>query len=114
MARPDVWEELDDLLDAERGALLAGDLGGLPAIVARKERLLDRLGAAAGTAENLDRLKARAIANQGLIAAALEGVRSARERLAVARAGGPPLSTYDVSGKASVHGATGGTISRRA
>jgi flagellar biosynthesis/type III secretory pathway chaperone len=115
MSRNDPIAALERLLERERAALLAGDLAQLPALIAGKERLLPALEhAARPEAAALDRLKARAEANQVLLDAALHGVRAARARLETARSGGPALSTYDARGKAESHAPARPSVERRA
>ncbi|MDH3264318.1 MAG: flagellar biosynthesis protein FlgN [Paracoccaceae bacterium] len=116
MSRSEPVVALARLLEQERAALLSGDLAQLPALVAGKERLLLALEEATARpdADALDRLKARATANQALLDAALRGVRAARARLETARAGGPALSTYDARGKAESHAPERPSIERRA
>lgn len=107
--------EMEALLGAEREALLSGALGQLPALIAAKERLLPGLESAPpADAALAERLHRRAAANQVLLDAALKGLRAARERIETARAGGPPLSTYDASGRAERHAPTRPSVTRRA
>lgn len=115
MSGSDPAAGLDRLLEQEREALVSGDLARLPALIADKERLLAALerGAPPGAAA-LERLRARATANQVLLDAALRGVRAARARLETARSGGPALSTYDARGKAESHAPARPNVERRA
>lgn len=116
MSRSDPVAALERLLEQERAALLSGDLAQLPKFIAGKERLLLLLEQAAARpdAAALDRLRARAMANQLLLDAALRGVRAARARLETARSGGPALSTYDARGKAESHAPARPGVERRA
>jgi flagellar biosynthesis/type III secretory pathway chaperone len=102
------------LLDTERAALLAGDLGALPRFVADKEALIATLEGAAPYPATLDRLRHAAASNQILLDAALRGMRAARERIEIARGGGPSLNTYDASGKAETRGTPRPSFERRA
>lgn len=108
-------EDLAALLAEERARLLAGDLAVVPALIFRKERLLSHLQTGAPPpAPVLERLKAAAQANQGLLDAALRGVRAARERLESLRAGGAALSTYDARGRAATLTSARPSVERRA
>lgn len=102
------------LLEEERRVLLAGDFAALADLGDRKERLLAIAESSTRPdAPGLAALRSAAEANRLLLAAALRGVRAARERLDTARSGGPALSTYDASGRAETHG-RGTTVERRA
>ncbi|MGR3805989.1 flagellar biosynthesis protein FlgN [Marinibacterium profundimaris] len=93
-------EELDQLLDAERRALVSGELEELARLHDTKERLvsglstLDRMEAA-----ELKDLRDKMTRNQALLDSAMEGIRSVAERMAELRRLRQSLSTYDRDGK---------------
>ncbi len=93
-------DALGRLFDLEAQALRCGDLSGLEAGAEAKIALATRLAAAtAPDPAVLRRLHAAAARNACLIAAAAEGVRAARDRLAaLARAAGG-TDTYDGGGQ---------------
>ncbi|WP_299372669.1 flagellar biosynthesis protein FlgN [uncultured Tateyamaria sp.] len=96
----DIIDSLDDLLEAERTALLRGDLDDVTRLHDRKERLIDALN----KADALDRaalapLKDKVERNQDLLNSALEGVRSVARRLAAIRRVRKSLETYDAKGE---------------
>lgn len=93
-------EELDQLLDSERRALVSGNLDDLSRLHDRKESLISSLNA-------LDRLEANALSNvrekmsrnQTLLSNAMEGIRAVADRMAELRRVRQNLSTYDRDGK---------------
>jgi flagellar biosynthesis/type III secretory pathway chaperone len=95
----DVIEALEDLLEAERTGLLAGDLDRVLRLAGRKQALLSRLPDSSGDLARLDRLRRSAARNAGLLAAAAQGVRAAAERVRNLIEGPAPLTTYDGSGR---------------
>ncbi|WP_223274919.1 flagellar biosynthesis protein FlgN [Tateyamaria sp. syn59] len=95
-----VIDELDDLLDAERTALLAGNLDEVKRLFERKTNLvetLSRLESAetAGFAE----LRHKVERNQDLLQSATEGVKSVARRLSAIRRVRESLETYDARGR---------------
>lgn len=105
---------LSALLEEERNALLAGDLGALSRVLTcrpgAEAALLDRPPDAAA----LQALREQAAHNARLLAAAAAGVRQVSETLRSARAGGPTLATYDAAGRATRHGGGTPRVSLRA
>ena len=92
-------DALDDLLDAERAALLAGDLDQIGRLVTQKESLVaDLHGADVSEIERLQRKMAR---NQVLLDRALLGIRSVANRLGSLRRIRRSLETYDKDGRKS-------------
>lgn len=111
-----VIEELDDLLDREREALLSGDLEAIGRILAVKESLIDRVNACeqAGPAE-LDGVQGKLTRNQALLAGAMEGIRAVADRMADLRRIRQGLETYDSKGRKTRYPTqSGGTVERRA
>ena len=106
-------DRLIDLLDNERRALLEGRLADALALSERKLRLTERIEHETLGAETARRVRDRARRNEALLAAAMSGIKSARERIAslfTAR----PLSTYGSDGRRQQIGGAGGTLERRA
>lgn len=94
------FDELDDLLDAERAALLAGNLEEVSRLFDRKSRLVETISAfqeietqMAGT------LRDKLERNQGLLDSAADGIRSVARRLAAIRRVRESLETYDARGQ---------------
>ncbi|MFK7834741.1 MAG: flagellar export chaperone FlgN [Sulfitobacter sp.] len=92
--------ELADLLDAEREALLAGDLEKLNDLLVPKEALIDAMGDLhKPDAETLDALGTKVERNQLLLDGALEGIRAVATRMAKLREVKGTLETYGADGK---------------
>lgn len=99
-AIPPILGELDDLLERERDALLAGDLEGLSRILREKEQVIDRLNQLLPpTSLDLDVLKDKALRNQALLDTALEGIRAVADRVSALRRVRDTLETYDQTGR---------------
>ena len=95
-----LFRDLDTLLDDEKAALMDGALDNLPALLARKQALLEKvtqLGPDAG--DNLAGLQQKTLRNQTLLDAALDGIRSVSERVAALRRVRASLDTYDREGQ---------------
>lgn len=109
-------EALDDLLDAEREALLKGKLDQVARLHIRKEALIDTLNRLEfGDRGVLEGLHGKVQRNQALLDSALDGVRSVARRLAAIRRVRQSLDTYDSFGqKQTVDVRTSGTVEKRA
>lgn len=96
----DVIDSLDDVLEAEREALLVGNLDEIGRLLERKEALIDQL-ATLDEAERapLEALNAKVERNQALLDHALDGIRSVARRLAALRRVRSSLETYDEKGE---------------
>lgn len=93
-------EELDQLLERERDALLAGDLEQLVQMVGQKERLVAALNATGHRdLPQLLRLNGKVKRNQLLLNGALEGIKSVSQRLAALQKVRQSLETYDREGQ---------------
>ncbi len=91
---------LHDLLEAEREALLSGDLERLAEMLATKEALMDKLNAIAGNdLPTLRELDVKVRRNQLLLDGALEGIRTVARRMAELRRIRASLETYGSDGK---------------
>lgn len=99
----DVIDALDDLLEAERDALLSGDLKKLTGLFKRKEALIDALNVAERFEGNeLRLLDGKIKRNQELLNSALEGIRKVANRMAAFRRVRASLETYDAKGDRQV------------
>ncbi len=97
---PQDLRALEELLDAERDALMQGDLEQLTNLLSAKEALIDALNAREQT--DLDKLRdldGKVRRNQMLLDSALEGIRSVARRMAALRRIRGSLETYDSQGK---------------
>ena len=110
-----ILDHLDELLIEERRAVLAGDFGALAEIADRKVSLIERVkGLDDRTSKTrLIAIGARAEEIGRLLAAALEGVKSANARLALIRNAGERLDTYDSEGRGLSVPFGAATIERR-
>lgn len=94
---------LDDVLDAERAALIKGELDLLSNLAIRKEALIEALNQAEmADIEALRLLDRKVKRNQDLLNNALEGIRKVARRMAAFRRVQASLETYDKDGAKSV------------
>lgn len=94
------FNALDDLLEAERDALLKGNLEKLTAMLPQKEALIDALNTGAHTdLSTLQSLDKKVQRNQLLLDGAMEGIRNVALRLAELRSLRGSLETYGSDGK---------------
>lgn len=89
------------LLDQERHLILNGPLADLQPLVARREKAIAELDASAADLPKdfLVALREGATRNQSLLAASLEGARSARKQLETILAAAGELGTYTTDGE---------------
>ncbi|WP_261385784.1 flagellar biosynthesis protein FlgN [Tateyamaria omphalii] len=93
-------DELDDLLDSERAALLEGNLDDVKRLFERKTKLVDALSRFDDAESlNVQALRQKVERNQDLLQAAAEGVKSVARRLATIRRVRESLETYDARGQ---------------
>lgn len=109
-------EGLSVLLDAERAALLTGDLEGVGALLADKEVLIDQINQAAlHDPEALRAVRDKVHHNQKLFDGALDGIRTVSERMAALHRVQTSIETYGADGsRRDIHLAKRGTVERRA
>ncbi|MBY5933613.1 flagellar biosynthesis protein FlgN [Tateyamaria omphalii] len=95
-----IMDELDDLLDSERAALLEGNLDDVKRLFERKTKLVDALSRFDDAESlNVQALRQKVERNQDLLQAAAEGVKSVARRLATIRRVRESLETYDARGQ---------------
>lgn len=93
-------EELSDLLDAEREALLKGNLEKLNELLAPKETLIEAMNAVPQTdLSKMQMLDGKVNRNQLLLDGALDGIRAVAQRMARLREVKGALETYGADGK---------------
>lgn len=109
-------DELDDVLEAERAALLSGNLDQIGRLLERKEALIEDLSALERVeTEALRNLSSKLKRNQDLLDSALEGIRTVAKRLATLRRVRSTLDTYDSNGaKKTIDLNTEGSVEKRA
>ncbi len=94
-----IADELDTLLEAERSALLSGDLDRIGRLLSRKESLVDGFSALRDIdKKRLNVLAAKLKRNQELLDQALGGIRSVANRLSALKRVRKSLDTYDARG----------------
>lgn len=90
---------LDDILEEERAALLAGNLDDMFEIVKQKESLLDSFSELQGVdGQEVTDLTNKMHRNQELLDHALQGIRVVSGRLSALRRVRTSLDTYDARG----------------
>lgn len=95
-----IMAALDDLLEAERAALLQGDLDRMPVLLEEKSTLVESLNALdPGDKPAMGRLQDKATRNQVLLDGALQGIRQVAGRIAALRQLRHSFDTYDESGR---------------
>jgi flagellar biosynthesis/type III secretory pathway chaperone len=112
----ELLDSLDDLLEAERAALLTGDLDNVGRLFERKEALIEELSAIEDCeAQALQDLQGKMKRNQDLLNSALEGIRTVAGRLAALRRVRSSLETYDSKGtRRTIEVAKDGAVEKRA
>ncbi len=98
LKRQDHLDALEDVLDQERQAILAGRFDILARLMAEKSRLVDHAHASARP-DLLIRVRDKATRNQALLQAASQGVRAVSNRLSRQETRAKPLQTYDRNGR---------------
>jgi len=108
--------KLDDILDAERQALLDGDLDQLVHHLSNKEALLDEISTIeVHDAEPMSSVQEKLRRNQVLLDGALQGIRRAAARMSAMRRVRKSLETYDEDGrKKIIEGQVTRKVERRA
>lgn len=109
-------DELYDLLDQERSALLSGDLDSIARLHARKQTLIEALNLSKkADAQDLRILQDKAATNQALLNSALDGIRSVTRRLATVHRVRQSLEFYGEDGnRSAVHVDINRSVEKRA
>ena len=95
-------EALDDLLEAEREALLGGNIESIGQLYERKSELVEKLRVLdLKDRDEVSRLNEKISRNHALLGSALSGIRAVAQRLADVRQVRESLDTYDAHGKKS-------------
>jgi hypothetical protein len=103
--------QIEQLLEAQRTALLTADFATLEDLAAQLQAALDGIGMARLQAGQVDRIRSAAAHNARLIAAARSGISGLRTRRSTS--GDAALTTYDASGRRHAGPAPGQTLTRR-
>lgn len=111
----EIITQLDTLLEAEREALLRGDLQAIADTVAQKEQLIDALNEGADRQADLSGLHHKLQRNQALLDGALQGIRAVAARMAAYRRIRRSMDTYDSQGrKRTIPGDVSRKVEKRA
>lgn len=115
MRDADLEGALRRLLEDERRALMNGEFELFGAIAQRKLYLIAALQKrpSPASAEVMKDLRAQAVRNGQLFAAALSGLRNVRDRIAHLVNGGAELKTYGADGARAALASTPGKVQRR-
>ncbi|CUH86627.1 FlgN protein [Phaeobacter sp. CECT 5382] len=98
-------DELDEILDLERSALVRGELKQIDALLGRKEAVMEKLNAIGELERDaLNQVQSKVSRNQELLNSAMEGIRSVANRMAELRRVKKGLDVYDRSGRKSRYG----------
>ncbi|EBA17094.1 hypothetical protein RSK20926_08992 [Roseobacter sp. SK209-2-6] len=103
-------DELDEILDEERSALVRGELEKIESLVTRKERIIEQLNAIDDLErKELNKVQTKVSRNQELLNSAMDGIRSVATRMAELRKVRKGLDVYDRTGRRSRYGTLSGT-----
>jgi len=101
-------DELDQILDRERSALMAGDLGKMEELLAKKEKAISKLNSVTELErESLAQVQSKVSRNQQLLDSAMDGIRSVAARMAELRRIRRGLDVYDQTGQRNRYGTRG-------
>lgn len=101
----DLINELDEILDLERSALVRGELQEIDAMLSRKEAAIEQLNAIGDLERNvLAQVQTKVSRNQELLNSAMDGIRNVAQRMAELRRVRKGLDVYDSAGRKSRYG----------
>lgn len=101
---------LDELLEEERGALKKGELSKLEDILSRKENLIDQLNAIQDKEQSaLDVVHGKVSRNQDLLKSAMLGIKAVSNRMQELRKVRRGLDVYDQRGRRARYATSGST-----
>lgn len=111
-----ILDELNELLDEEKAAILRGDIDTVGRILDTKRHLLDMLNELnAAETNGLDEIRQKLLRNQDLLEHSQKGVQAVFHRIATLRSVQSSLETYDRQGKRREYRlATGEKVEKRA
>ncbi|WP_424977634.1 flagellar biosynthesis protein FlgN [Leisingera sp. S232] len=102
-------DELDQILDQERTALVAGNLEKMENLLARKEKIIGQLNSISELERQpLELVQTKLTRNQDLLDSAMQGIRSVATRMAELRRIRKGLDVYDQSGRRTRYGTRNG------
>ena len=112
----DLIEQMHDLLDRERIALMRGQLEEVGRLFELKQSLIDRIGSSEDPdRDDLETVHTKVIRNQALLNGAMEGIRAVSDRISEMQKVKQGLDTYDKSGRRFTIGKTAqGQVKKRA
>ncbi len=109
-----IIQQIEDLLERERDALLSGDLEAIGEFANEKDGLIDSLNKFKDRAD-LGVLQEQVRRNQALLDGALEGIRKVSARISEFRKVRKTLETYDAGGrKRTINGEVAHQVEKRA
>jgi len=101
--------ELDEILDQERSALVRGELTLIEDLLSRKESAIAQLNAIDHLERQaLNQVQSKVSRNQELLNSAMEGIRSVANRMAELRRVKKGLDVYDRAGRRACYGTMAG------
>ncbi|MGR3660067.1 MAG: hypothetical protein ACU0CA_02620 [Paracoccaceae bacterium] len=98
-----IIDELEDLLDRERRAILDADFAFLKRIFVTKERLLIKIQKEPEFPDNLVKLGEKISQNQKLLESSAKGIRAVVNSMNIPNQPKIPFHTYDKSGHRWMH-----------
>ena len=102
----EIINEIHDVLDKERAALISGNLDEVERLFNVKQSLIERIGGLeAPNKQKLEDVQSKVTRNQELLQSAMEGIKSVADRIAELRKVRQGLDTYDQNGKRVTIGA---------
>lgn len=102
-------DELDEILDQERQALVRGELTQIEDLLSRKEAVIAQLNEFEDLEQaTLSKVHSKVSRNQELLNSAMQGIRSVASRMAELRRVKKGLDVYDSSGRKARYGTTMG------
>lgn len=110
----DVIRALDEVLNAEKLALLTGEYEGLAELQVSKEQLIARLPDNDITRTRIADLKTKMVGNQALLRGAIDGIGAARQRMAALEQVQRNLSVYGPTGKIEIASETRSVVEKKA
>ncbi len=114
MSEQSTCDRMNALIEAERDALLSGDLERVADLLGEKEGLIEELNQQGDDLETLAPIRAGLRRNQELFDHALSGLRTVVSRLGSLQHLSKSLETYDAQGRRTCIEAPRNQVERRA